>query len=317
MSIVTQRIYTGNSIVYVGENGGGSGGVSNSHTIANPGGSDTVAGPFTATSNIGSHGTAHHSLFDANGNSIGYPVPEMPGGPQYVLSADDYGGMAWALFASKIQAALSSSDGSVTFTPTGSGSDVTVNVKVDPVITSQLKWLLTIPPAVTEGQIAPQNNGGGTTSTYVANATMLFASDYLRITKDLSKMYAMLTQGTLSNAYFAVYKLTSAGSTPVTASLVANTYAVTSSNTGLISATIAKVVTDTINPGELHFLVIFTKDNGCQFVGHSRGTTSQAAPYISCFKDNLTVTDANSLPTTITFSNYQSSAFAMALYQGN
>ena len=225
--------------------------------------------------------------------------------------------MAWALFASKIQDALSSSDGSVTFTPTGSGSDVTVNVKVDPVVTSQLKWLLTIPPAVTEGQIAPQNYGGGTTSTYIANATMLFASDYLRITKDLSKMYAMLTQGTLSDAYFAVYKLTSAGSTPVTASLVANTYAVTSSNTGLISATIAKVVTDTINPGELHFLVIFTKDNGCQFVGHSRGTTSQAAPYISCFKDNLTVTDANSLPTTITFSNYQSSAFAMALYQGN
>lgn len=44
---------------------------------------------------------------------------------------------------------------------------------------------------------------------------------------------------------------------------------------------------------------------------------SQAAPYISCFKDNLTVTDANSLPETITFSNYQSSAFAMALYQGN
>jgi hypothetical protein len=87
--------------------------------------------------------------------------------------------------------------------------------------------------------------------------------------------------------------------------------------TALISATIAKVVTDTINPGELHFLVIFTKDNGCQFVGHSRGTTSQAAPYISCFKDNLTVTDANSLPETITFSNYQSSAFAMALYQGN
>jgi hypothetical protein len=29
------------------------------------------------------------------------------------------------------------------------------------------------------------------------------------------------------------------------------------------------------------------------------------------------VTDANSLPETITFSNYQSSAFAMALYQGN
>ena len=126
MSIVTQRIYTGDSIVYVGENGG----VSNSHTISNPGGSNTVAGPFTATSNSGNHGTAHHSLFDANGNSIGYPVPKMPGGPEYILSADDYGGMAWALFASKIQAALSSSDGSVTFTPTGSGSDVTVNVKV-------------------------------------------------------------------------------------------------------------------------------------------------------------------------------------------
>jgi len=44
---------------------------------------------------------------------------------------------------------------------------------------------------------------------------------------------------------------------------------------------------------------------------------SQASPYISCFKDNLPVTDANSLPETITFSNYQSSAFAMALYQGN
>src|SRR5574344_2958170 len=132
MSIVTQRIYTGDSIVYVGENGGGGGGggVWNSHTISNPGGSNTVVGPFTATSNSGNHGTAHHSLFDANGNSIGYPVPEMPGGPRYVLSADDYGGMAWALFASKIQAALSSSDGSVTFTPTGSGSDVTVNVKV-------------------------------------------------------------------------------------------------------------------------------------------------------------------------------------------
>lgn len=129
MSIVTQRIYTGDSIVYAGENGGG-GGVSNSHTIANPGGSNTVVGPFTATSNSGNHGTAHHSLFDANGNSIGYPVPKMPGGPQYVLSADDYGGMAWALFASKIQAALSSSDGSVTFTPTDSGSDVTVNVEV-------------------------------------------------------------------------------------------------------------------------------------------------------------------------------------------
>lgn len=129
MSIVTQRIYTGDSIVYVGENGGG-GGVSNSHTISNPGGSNTAVGPFTATSNIGNQGTAHHSLFDANGNSIGYPVPEMPGGPQYVLSADNYGGMTWALFASKIQAALSSSDGSVTFTPTGSGSDVTVNVNV-------------------------------------------------------------------------------------------------------------------------------------------------------------------------------------------
>ena len=130
MSIVTQRIYTGDSIVYVGENGGGGGGVSNSHTIANPGGSDTVVGPFTATSNSGNHGTAHHSLFDANGNSIGYPVPKMPGGPQYVLSADDYGGMAWALFASKIQAALSSSDGSVTFTPTGSGSDIRLSAVV-------------------------------------------------------------------------------------------------------------------------------------------------------------------------------------------
>ena len=126
MSIATQRIYTGDSIVYAGENGA----VSNSHTISNPGGSNTVVGPFKATSNSGNNGTAHHSLFDANGNSIGYPVPEMPAGPQYVLSADNYGGMAWALFASKIQAALSSSDGSVTFTPTGSGSDVTVNVKV-------------------------------------------------------------------------------------------------------------------------------------------------------------------------------------------
>lgn len=141
MSIVTQRIYTGDSIVYAGENGGGSGGVSNSHTIAEPGGSDTVVGPFTATSNIGSHGTAHHSLFDASGNSIGYPVPEMPGGPRYVLSADEYGGMAWALFASKIQAALSSSDGSVTFTPTGSGSDVTVNTRVD-VSDNQNTWYL-------------------------------------------------------------------------------------------------------------------------------------------------------------------------------
>ena len=130
MSIVTQRIYTGDSIVYVGENGGGSGGVSNSHTIANPGGSDTVVGPFTATSFSGNHGTAHHSLFDANGNSIGYPVPEMPGGPRYILSADNYGGMAWALFASKIQAALSSSDGSVTFTPTGSGSDIRLSAVV-------------------------------------------------------------------------------------------------------------------------------------------------------------------------------------------
>ena len=126
MSIVAQRIYTGDSIVYAGENGGGGGGVSNSHTISNPGGSYTVVGPFTATSNSGNQGTAHHSLFDANGISIGYPVPEMPAGPQYVLSADNYGGMAWAPFASKIQAALSSSDGSVTFTPTDSGSDVTV-----------------------------------------------------------------------------------------------------------------------------------------------------------------------------------------------
>src|SRR5574344_2028577 len=128
MSIVTQRIYTGDSIVYVGENGGGGGGgASNSHTISNPGGSYTVVGPFTATSNSGNQGTAHHSLFDANGISIGYPVPEMPGGPQYVLSADNYGGMAWAPCASKIQAALSSSDGSVTFTPTGSGSDLSIS----------------------------------------------------------------------------------------------------------------------------------------------------------------------------------------------
>ena len=142
MSIVTQRIYTGDSIVYAGENGGG---VSNSHTISSSGGSDTVVGPFTATSNSGNHGTAHHSLFDANGNSIGYPVPEMPGGPQYVLSADDYGGMAWALFASKIQAALSSSDGSVTFTPTDSGSDVTVRGSAWPMTTFESGALLAYP----------------------------------------------------------------------------------------------------------------------------------------------------------------------------
>ncbi len=122
---------TYNSIIAVSDSSGdssGDSGLSNTHTISNPAGSNTVEGPFTATSNSGNNGATRHSLFDANGNSIGYPVPEMPGGPQYVLSADDYGGMAWALFASKIQAALSSSDGSVTFTPTGSGSDVTVNV---------------------------------------------------------------------------------------------------------------------------------------------------------------------------------------------
>jgi hypothetical protein len=307
---------TYNSTITVSD-GSSDSGLSNTHIISNPGGSNTIIGPFKATSNSGNNGSTHHTLFDANGNIIGYPVPEMPGGPKYVLSADDYGGMAWTLFASKIQAALSSSDGSVTFTPTGSGSDIQVNIKVDPVVISQLKWLLTLPPACTEGNIAPQTYGNGTTSTYVANATMLFATSYLSLTKDISKMYAMLTQGTLSDAYFAIYKLTSAGDTPVTASLVANTYAITSTTTGLMSGTIAKVSQAAINPGELHFSVIFTKDNGCQFVGHSRGTVDQAAPYISCFKDNLTVTNANSLPDTITFSGYQSSAFAMAIYQGS
>src|SRR5574344_1025369 len=178
MSIVTQRIYTGDSIVYVGENGGG---VSNSHTISNPGGSNTVVGPFTATSNSENRGTAHHSLFDANGNSIGYPVPAMPGGPQYVLSADDYGGMAWALFASKIQAALSSSDGSVTFTPTGSGSDVTANVEVihDTTLTgngtaaSPLSAVLGLWPTITftSGSLAI-NHGIFYIGTDIANLTL-------------------------------------------------------------------------------------------------------------------------------------------------
>ena len=51
--------------------------------------------------------------------------------------------------------------------------------------------------------------------------------------------------------------------------------------------------------------------------GRTNIGAASTSDLISCFKDNLTVTDANSLPETITFSNYQSSAFATALYQGN
>lgn len=219
---------------------------------------------------------------------------------------------------------ITSSDNSVHITETSSGTDLSVNIQVNPENVSTIYFLPTMHPASTEQNVDPHYSGND----YYAHATLMFLPNFVKIKPGVSSLITQITQGSLVNAYMAIYEYDDNGgyNTGNTVRLVARTDSFSSKTTGpnMIQNSITHCYDSTsgnevseilLNPDKMYYVIMFSQNNGARFLGRERGTEAQSIPYSSFNKMNIQINN-NTLPAVLTPDGYVQSALYHVIRRG-
>ena len=219
---------------------------------------------------------------------------------------------------------ITSSDNSVHITETPSGTDLSVDIQVNPENVSTIYFLPTMHPASTEQNVDPYYSGND----YYAHATLMFLPNFVKIKPFVSSLITQLTQGSLVNAYMAIYEYDDLGgyNNNNTVRLVARTDAFLSNTTGpkRIQNSITNCYDPTtgnevseilLNPDKMYYVVLFSPNNGARFLGRERGTQAQSVPYSSFNKTNNQISNG-ALPAVLTPDGYVQSALYHVIRRG-
>lgn len=219
---------------------------------------------------------------------------------------------------------ITSSDNSVHITETSSGTDLSVDVKVNLENVSPIYFLPTMHPASTEQNVDPYYSGNG----YYAHGTLMFLPDFVKIKPWVSSLITQITQGSLTNAYMAIYEYDDLGgsNTNNTVRLVARTDSFSSTTSAphrlqkLIShcydhSTGNEVQEILLDPDKMYYVVVFSPNQGARYLGRERGTQAQSVPYSALKKTNIQINN-DALPTVLTPDGYVQSALYHVIRRG-
>lgn len=219
---------------------------------------------------------------------------------------------------------ITSSDNSVHITETPSGTDLRVDIQVNPENVSTIYFLPTMHPASTEQNVDPHYSGND----YYAHATLMFLPNFVKIKPGVSSLITQITQGSLVNAYMAIYEYDDNGgyNADNTVRLVARTDAFSSKTTGpnMIQNSITHCYDSTtgnevseilLNPDKMYYVIMFSQNNGARFLGRERGTDAQSVPYSSFNKMNIQINN-NNLPAVLKPDGYVQSALYHVIRRG-
>ena len=219
---------------------------------------------------------------------------------------------------------ITSSDNSVHITQTPSGTDLSVDIQVNPENVSTIYFLPTMHPASTEQNVDPYYSGND----YYAHATLMFLPNFVKIKPFVSSLITQLTQGSLVNAYMAIYEYDDFGgyNKDNTVRIVARTDAFSSATTGpnMLQNNITHCYDPTtgnevseilLNPDKMYYVVMFSTNNGARFLGRERGTQAQSVPYSSFNKMNNQISN-DALPAVLTPDGYVQSALYHVIRRG-
>ena len=219
---------------------------------------------------------------------------------------------------------ITSSDNSVHITETPSGTDLSVDIQVNPENVSTIYFLPTMHPASTDQNVDPYYSGND----YYAHATLMFLPNFVKIKPGVSSLITQITQGSLVNAYMAIYEYNDlGGSNPDnTVRLVARTDAFSSTATGphrlqnyitkcydpVTGNEVSEILLD---PDKMYYVVLFSKNDGARFLGRERGGQAQSVPYCSFMKTNIQINNSD-LPTVLKPDGYVQSALFHVIRRG-
>lgn len=219
---------------------------------------------------------------------------------------------------------ITSSDNSVHITETSSGTDLSVNIQVNPENVSTIYFLPTMHPASTEQNVDPHYSGND----YYAHATLMFLPNFVKIKPGVSSLITQITQGSLVNAYMAIYEYDDLGgyNSNNTVRLVARTDSFSSKTTGpnMIQNSITHCYDPTtgnevseilLNPDKMYYVIMFSQNNGARFLGRERGAQAQSVPYSSFNKTNIQINNS-ALPAVLTPDGYVQSALYHVIRRG-
>ena len=219
---------------------------------------------------------------------------------------------------------ITSSDNSVHITETPSGTDLSVDIQVNPENVSTIYFLPTMHPASTDQNVDPYYSGND----YYAHATLMFLPNFVKIKPGVSSLITQTTQGSLANAYMAIYEYDDLGGykNDNTVRLVARTDAFSSTMTGphrlqnyitkcYDPATGNEVSESLLDPDKMYYVVLFSKNDGARFLGRERGAQAQSVPYCSFMKTNIQINNS-SLPAVLKPDGYVQSALFHVIRRG-
>lgn len=219
---------------------------------------------------------------------------------------------------------ITSSDNSVHITETPSGTDLSVDIKVNPEKVSPIYFLPTMHPASTEQNVDPYYSGND----YYAHGTLIFLPDFVKIKPYASSLITQITQGSLTNAYMAIYEYDEYdGYNPEnTVRLVARTDPFSSTTnyphrfqnfiTHCYDPVSGNEVPEiSLDPDKMYYVVIFSPNNGARFLGRERGTQAQSVPYTALKKTNIQINN-DSLPAVMKPEGYVQSALYHVIRKG-
>lgn len=306
MALTNSKVFNGGAYVYTGsDDPDKSTTISNNHIIETADETTDTVGAFYAKTSV-PNGTIR--LYDNKGVVIGDLIPNSStfddviadtATAEYVLIGKN--GAHWQTAANFIKNTITSNN--ITFNIIDGGTGQLV-IDVDTSkISNKIFWESV--PGGSVASIAPDTYSGST-SVYKAFGTLVFLDDYLTLTSSTSSVYFMLSQGSISDAYFAIYQVDASDFSSCTQ--VCKTGPFTMSQTGLCNAPLA--CDATLNPGHIYYHVLFIKDNGWQIEGpEMRSANINVSPYPSAHFDNLSIASTDDIPETITWAGENLSRF--------
>ena len=272
-----------------------------------------IDGPWT-------NEAAYSEIFATDSNlesrSLGYLVPTNAATDEFL--GNNGGKPAWKNMAQEVtnvydaNVNIYSPDGSIDVTKSTSGTEISISLSYNPTTSSQLRFIKTLLPAGISGLVAPNHYGQGTNTTYVANGSMFMVDDYITFTT-ASLFWIGFGNHTLNNTYLAIYQLDNSTSGQKHCILRGKCNALSQTETGIAQFVVNEAFS--LDPIHLYYAVIFTYDNGIQFMGNTH-TNTNVIPYVSGFKTNITINSVSDIPSTLDWENESTSSFLVVGNRG-
>lgn len=272
-----------------------------------------IAGNFSAwymDTDYGTSGQKSSSyLVNSHNEMIGSFVPSIYNASTksgFFMVADSAGYPQWSpMSAASID--IFSTDGSIKIERSPSGTDLSLDITYQAISASPLSHIQTMDMAATQGTVVSVN-GGGSNTTYVAVGTILYLTNFITLT-DQSKLWSIISQGDLNDAYFGIYELDMSYSSLKQCNLICRTDKFTRIGAGILEGVIMEEIS-ILEPGKIYYIVLFYKNNSPYILGHTHNNTN-VAPYIAGFTSNLTINDYPDIPDVLTWEGESLASFCI------